>query len=321
MPKTNASAKTSARRQEFNRSNAQQQKTSVRKSTGLKLPEPTHVGHFIVMVIMKICRSILFVDTGVKIGVYLIGVMICSIICDLFVVPRTYMSEKHNILNKYFVKLGWAWTLTFVTAYIILTSLVYCCNNVAKMCQHILRVAVGTLLWYTCTSLFLHVESIVGVCTANSHDNKTACMDAGKNWLGFDISGHVFLEMHSLLTISEEVKTFKYWAKLGKILEDENLSERRPLSEEEIGQARMNYRTLTPYIKAIIVVLAIMMVLFEVMLFFTTIYRFHTLPQKVSASFVAVGCWFLSYQILYKSGNPFPFMPVSPGVSPLQFMK
>ncbi|KAH9509542.1 hypothetical protein Btru_046121 [Bulinus truncatus] len=320
MPKPQSTIK-DARRKEFN--NVQQQKASSSKRlAGQKsLPQPTHVGHFIIMLVMKLCRAVLFIDTGVKIGVYLIGVMVCSIICDLFLVPRTYMSEKSNILNQYFIKIGWGWTFTFISIYILLTSVVYCCNNLAKMCQHFLRVVVSTLLWYICTSLFLHVENVLGVCTVSDHDNKTACIDAGKNWLGFDISGHVFLEIHCLLVISEEVKTFKNWTKLGKILEDENLSDRRPLSEEEINQARMNYKTLTPYIKAVIVVLAIMLVLFEFMLFCSTIYRFHTLSQKVAAAFIAVGCWFFSYQILYKSGNPFPFMPVSPGVSPLQFMK
>ncbi|CAL1540105.1 unnamed protein product [Lymnaea stagnalis] len=273
------------------------------------------------MMVMKICRMILFVDTSVKIGVYLIGVMIGSIICDLFLVPKIYMAERRNPLNQYFIKFGWGWTFTFIGAYLGLTCLVYCCGDLRRMSQHFLRLVVGTFWWYACTSLFTHVETIMGICTASVHGDKNSCLEAGKSWLGFDISGHVFLEIHCLLIISEEVKTFKEWSKLGTILEDENLKDRRNLSEEEIGQARMNYKTLTPYIKGLIVCLTIILVLFEFMLLISTIYRFHTLSQKVTASFVAVICWFMSYQVFYRSGNPFPFMPVMPGTSPLQFMR
>ncbi|XP_005112898.1 fat storage-inducing transmembrane protein [Aplysia californica] len=299
-----------------------QKKPGQNKPAGKKpLPEPTHIGHFIMMLIMKVCRMILFVDTSVKIGVYLIGVMFGSIICDLFVVPKTIFANSRNPLNQYFIKLGWAWTFTFVTAYIILTSLVYCCRDIPRMCQHILRIAVGTFWWYTCTSMFVHIEKVVGLCTLSSHGDKSSCEEAGRSWLGFDISGHVFLEIHCLLIISEELKTFKEWKKLGMILEDEDLKDKRRVSEEEIAQGQMNYKTLTPYIKILVLCISVIFVLFEFMLLISTIYRFHTLSQKVTASFVAVICWFLSYRVIFRSACPFPFVPVMPGYSLLNFMK
>lgn len=310
------------RRSDFEYAQRKQKSTEQHRSSGKKqLPEPTHIGHFLVMLLMKVCRMILFVDTSVKIGVYLIGVMIGSIICDLFVVPKTFMADRRNPLNQYFVKLGWGWTFTFVGVYITLTSLVYCCRDLAKVCQHLMRVVVGTFWWYVCTSLFMHLESSVGICTHVGLSDKTACLEAGKSWLGFDISGHVFLEIHCLLIISEEVKTFKEWRKLGDILHDEHLQDKRNITEEEIQQAQMNYKTLTPYIKGIVLCLTIMLLLFEFMLLISTIYRFHTLSQKVTASFVAVICWFVSYRILFRSGNPYPFVPVMPGHCALSFMK
>ncbi|CAG5116123.1 unnamed protein product [Candidula unifasciata] len=324
-PQTSTSSKQSLaarRRSEFENAQRRQKVNDQQKPAGKKqLPEPTHIGNFVMMLIMKACRMIILVDTSVKIGVYLIGVMIGSIICDLFVVPRTFMADRHNVLNQYFVKLGWGWTFTFVGIYILLTSFVYCCRDVAKICQHLMRLVVGTLWWYLCTSVFMHIESTMGICTQPGHGDKAACLEAGKSWLGFDISGHVFLEIHCLLIISEEVKTFKEWKRLGEILHSEHLQDKRNLSEDEILQAQMNYKTLTPFIKVVVLILTIMLVLFEFMLLISTIYRFHTLPQKVSASFIAVICWFLSYRVLFRSGNPFPFVPVMPGYCILNFMK
>ncbi|XP_059164953.1 acyl-coenzyme A diphosphatase FITM2-like [Physella acuta] len=303
--------------------NIKKQSSAERKrfSGNKPLPQPTHVGDFMMMLLMKVCRTCLLVDTSVKIGVYLIGVMFGSIICDLFVVPKTYLADRKNPLNLYFIKMGWAWTFTFVGAYIGLTSFVYCCRDFSRICQHFLRLAVGTFWWYFCTKVFIHVESIMGVCTQLVHDNKATCLEAGKNWLGFDISGHIFIEIHCLLIISEEVKTYKDWKKLGTILEDEDLPNKRNLTEEEILQAQINYKTLTPFIKMLLIFITVIQILFEFMLLTSTVYRFHTLGQKVTASFVAVICWFLSYRVLYRSGNPFPFMPVMPGTSPLNFMK
>lgn len=292
------------------------------KFSGKKsLPEPTHVGHFFMMMLMKICRTILFVDTSVKIGVYLIGVMIGSVICDLFVVPQTFLSHKHNPLNQYFVKIGWGWTLTFVGLYILMTSFIYCCRDKARICQHLMRLVVGTFWWLACTTLFVRIENLVGICSSSEHGDKMACVNAGKRWLGFDISGHVFLEIHCLLIISEEVKTFKEWLKLKAVLEDEDIVHKRRITQEEIFLSESDYKALTPYIKIVVACLSVMLMLFEVMLLSSTIYRFHTLSQKVSASFIAVGCWFISYRIIYRSDSPFPFIPVTPGHSPLQFMK
>ena len=292
------------------------------KSSGKKpLPEPTHLGHFLMMLLMKVCRTILLVDTSVKIGVYLIGVMMGSIICDLFVVPRTFLSYKRNPLNQYFVKLGWGWTLTFIGLYILMTSYVYCCRNKARISQHLMRLVVGTFWWFACTTLFVRIENLVGICSSSEHGDKAACINAGKSWLGFDISGHVFLEIHCLLIISEEVKTFREWSKLKTVLEDEDIVHKRRITEEEVHLSEVDYKTLTPYIKLIIACLSVMLILFEVMLLSSTVYRFHTLSQKVSASFIAVGCWFISYRIIFRSDSPFPFVPVMPGHSPLQFMR
>lgn len=288
------------------------------------IPGPTHIGNFIMMLLMKVCKRILFVDTSTKIGVYLIGVVTGSVIADLFIFPKTVMADKRNSLNVYFIKLGWGWTLVSIGTYIFLTTLIYCCRDYAKMCQHGMRLVVGTFWWYVCTKTFNHVENVIGVCTHSHHSDKAACLEAGKHWRGFDISGHVFLEIHCLLIISEELKSFKQWTDLGKLLNDDNLKERirsrsRSIPENELSQAQMNYKTFTPYIKILASFITIIFVLFEFMLVVSTVYRFHTLFQKVTAAFTAVGCWFISYRVIFRSRHPYPFFPTFVGESALAY--
>ncbi|PVD20411.1 hypothetical protein C0Q70_18565 [Pomacea canaliculata] len=315
-----ASKSGSSRRKSFTKgSHKDYEDRNVSRAGKKPLPEPTHLGHFVLMVVLKVCRSVLFVDTSVKIGIYLIGVMAGSVICDLFVVPKSYLSDKQNFLNQYFVKLGWGWTLTLLVSYVCLSSLVYCSGNWAAVRRHIMRMAIASVEWYVCVTAFRHIETTVGMCTSSQHLDRNTCIDSGSGWLGFDISGHVFLLIHNLLTISEEVKTFKEWRKLGELLEDEDLPNKRKVTNDDIKQAQSLYKGLTPYIKATFIVLALLTVLWEFMLLVSVVYRFHTLTQKVTAAFVAVFCWFLNYRVLYRLNSE--WFPAYPGESSFNFLK
>lgn len=272
------------------------------KESGKKpLPPPTNLSSFFVILIIALCKKVLLIDTAVKIGVYLLVVLIGSVIADFSDLPKFYLAEKNNILNKLFVRMGWGWTFILLSMFIFMTSYVYTLGNIKTVLKHLCRLAVATFWWYFITSAFRRVEEIIGVCTDSSKDNKHSCLKSGKFWLGFDISGHTFLLIHCLLTISEEVRCFKDWTALGKILKDENLSEKRNINKSEVENSIEAYSLLSPYVKAIFTTLALCTIIFEFMLIITTVYRFHTLSQKVTAGFIAVGCWFVSYRILVPS--------------------
>jgi len=46
---------------------------------------------------------------------------------------------------------------------------------------------------------------------------RDACEMAGQRWLAFDVSGHAFLLIHCLLTISEEVRCISNWERIEEI--------------------------------------------------------------------------------------------------------
>ena len=300
---------------------AKSQRYPTNKRTGKKpLPEPTHIGHFLSILIIWGCKRVILIDTAVKIGLYLIGVLVGSVLSDLFAFPKSYFSNKKNILNRIFVSFGFGWTFVLLSVFIVLTSLVYTSGNWKTVLQkHLSRLFIAALWWYTLTKTFSYVDSVVGVCSLSHITRKYDCVKAGKAWLGFDISGHVFLLIHNLLTISEEVKCFKFWTTLDTLLKEDDLALRRNVTQPEIEQSKELYGKLTPYIKVSIVCLTIWTVFCEFMLITSVVYRFHTLTQKVAAAFVAVGCWFVTYRIFYETDMS--MLPTQPGRSSLNFMK
>lgn len=80
---------------------------------------------------------------------------------------KTYFTilQKSNILNQLFVKWGWAWTLSLLSPFVYMTSVVYSSNNVRNIRQQLARLLVATLLWYCSTSFFVNVERQTGKCS------------------------------------------------------------------------------------------------------------------------------------------------------------
>ena len=90
-----------------------------------KLPvaAPTSIGHFAVIFVMHICRKILLIKTNIKLWTYVLILIVVSVVTDHFPAPRCYFSDKRNILNQYFVKLGWGWTCSLIALLIYFTRL------------------------------------------------------------------------------------------------------------------------------------------------------------------------------------------------------
>jgi hypothetical protein len=113
-----------------------------------------------------------------------------------------YWSRKANLVNQYFVKIGWFWT----TIFFILN---------AKDIKAIIRWSLATSYWYIITQKFFFGPSIMdqifvitgGKCVGfpQAYDAYT-CKGGGGLWEGgYDLSGHCFLSIHSSLFLWEEL--------------------------------------------------------------------------------------------------------------------
>lgn len=294
--------------------NITQSTTSTKTQTKKKInyTQPT-VMDFLYSCIIYFFKRIVLCPVHVKIGIYLIALVICSIIKDFQIIPQTsYFSNKHNIFNQYFVKLGWAWTLAVITPFILMTSSIYNSLNLNYIKNHLIRILIATIGWFILTFIFDYIDTQTGSCSLKSIKNKILCKTNKHEWNGFDISGHTFILMHSLFFMNEESKVFSTWELFYKKLNekighcDQN---NEILTFNVYERSKKLYDILTPLIKLNFILIGVLSLLWEVMLLTTCLY-FHTMLHKIFAAFGAIGIWFLTYKTWYENKN----LPLSPGL-------
>ncbi|KAF6777382.1 hypothetical protein AHF37_03167 [Paragonimus kellicotti] len=312
--------------------------------TKKSVPGPTSPWHFISLLLFSTLRRPLSVDTYTKAGIYLCISAGGSLIFDFIRAPPSYFSNKYNVFNQLFVKWGWAWTCSGLSAFLIFSSFVYTGRNVVLMRAHITRVVAGTGFWYTMTGLFNFIHDVTGHChpknlLLNSDQypsRRVPCHRAGGVWLGFDVSGHCFLLVLSSLWIMEELRPMLYWNRLADILKpyeqhsdegtvgfstDTSSSLPRGLSPESAQTMRSAFRRLTGSVRVLFSLVACLSMLWDFMFLVTVVY-FHTMPSKLLGTLIAVACWFICYRVIFpsaKTGDWCGLAPGMPGDGPVAF--
>ena len=300
------------------------------------LPEPTSVPQVLLLMLVHLCRKVLFVDPSVKVAVYVLSVFFGSIIADVLPIPRTYFSRKDNVFNVFFVKWSWAWTMTLVGSFLYLTAQVYCCGNKARIRSHFIRLLLATLMWMLWTNLFVFVEESHGFCNlALAKSSRKNCAAKGGVWSRFSISGHTFILIYCTLIIMEEAKALSGWENIRDHLRNEEHSRSSStdtgvmtpldnLKQEQLDYIKEKYEKFTPYVRVIFITMTFLTIIWDVMLVSTVLY-FHTTPEKFIASIISVLIWFFSYRFLFKNhvfGMLLPgeglFRYMNPTATPLQ---
>ena len=221
-----------------------------------------------------------------KVPFYLFVVVVCSFIHGFQPLPQSYLSNKRNVLNVYFVKFGWGWTLLVLIPFISFTSSLYTSLNPLAILKHLRRMAVATCGWYIWVNLFVYIEELTGFCEGEETlISKRSCYQEGFYWNGFDISGHCFLLTYSALVISEELQHKPHWPSDAVQTSPENINE-----FQHMNIARL----LTPEVFSLFA--GLLSILWEFMLVFTTIY-FHTFSQKVLGAVIAIFTWYIIYRV------------------------
>lgn len=70
------------------------------------LPEQASVKYVLTLMVVHVCRKVLFVPTEVKIMMYSMGLFFGSLVCDFLPLPQVYMGQRDNVFNLYFVKVS-----------------------------------------------------------------------------------------------------------------------------------------------------------------------------------------------------------------------
>ena len=116
------------------------------------------------------------------------------------------------------------------------------------------------------------------------------------------------------LFILEEAKAYLGWERIKDMLRNEehkrlstdlssssgdsNNTVLSKLRNEEFLHLRANYKSYTPWVRLLFCVLALFVALWDIMLYFTSLY-FHITLEKLIGASIAVLVWFLLYRVIY----------------------
>uniref|UniRef100_A0A1B6CYR3 FIT family protein n=1 Tax=Clastoptera arizonana TaxID=38151 RepID=A0A1B6CYR3_9HEMI len=282
--------------------------------------EPSSIPKVLLIMILHGCRKIVFVNTNLKVCIYLLSLFIISLLADVLPFPKTYFSHKDNIFNQYFVKMAWGWTLLLSVPFVMLTSTTYCCGNKDRIVKHMIRLAVATISWFLWVKFFSFVEGIIGRCNAKGDllKTKSTCAEKGYHWQGFDISGHAFILIYSTLVLIEEARAIIGWEGINDMIRNEEYirssgnnessNNLKKLSDKDLKTLKVLYEKNTPYIRFLFIMITFLIIIWDCMLLSTILY-FHSMVEKFISGCVAVSIWLLTYRFWFTIPKYFSCMP------------
>ncbi|XP_020383052.2 acyl-coenzyme A diphosphatase FITM2 [Rhincodon typus] len=205
---------------------------------------------------------------------------------------ESYFSNRRNVLNVYFVKFSWGWTVGLLLPFIF-TSNYFLQRDVLFAVRRVTSCVVGTGIWFLSTRTFHIIENFTGECYESQNmtvlhqfDNLYTCKKNGHLWLGFDISGHSFLLSYCVLIMTEEIAVMNELQKV----------------EQKPG------KSIATIIKSLFIALNALLFLWIWMFFCTALY-FHDMPHKIIGTAFGISAWYGTYRFWYKK-------PFSPGLPP-----
>lgn len=278
--------------------------------------QPTSIREVLLMMLLHLCKKIIFFDVKLKVALYLGSLFLVSLIGDFSPYPKTYFARSDNIFNVYFVKWGWAWTLVLSVPYMVLTSCILCCGNREKLIkEHVPRIVIATFFWFGWTKTFNVIETLYGRCNKKDYDTKIACLKGGAFWNGFDISGHAFILIYSSLVLIEEAKPIIGWENIKEHLRNEeynrltrgdsSLNPLRNLENNELQNVKTLYEKYTPVIRVLFISMTALQLLWDIMLVCTMLY-YHKMIEKVLSGIFAILTWFFTYHAWYPNATLLP---------------
>lgn len=209
-----------------------------------------------------------------------------------------FFADKDNLVNTYYVKWSWAWTLLPLVPTVSVTSFLYT-KNLVRNITHLSRVALSHMTWYFATSLFAWFRSSTPSCSNPKFHNESSCVSSGHIWDGIDISGHIFLLLYCTLVLTEEFQSifFHIWKLYGDIIQ--KYSSALSQSKLALSLKIYNSKAVNSMIRLLELIAATEIVLNVIMMTSTSLF-FHTFLENSLALFISLFAWYTTYHLLYK---------------------
>ena len=251
---------------------------------------------------IRVCRSYMELTLHRRVVSYLVLIVVGGLIGDFapelasWIIP--IKTQKKNLLNVFFVKMGWFWTTVLLTPFVVLAGRVIENRSSWVSWSDLNRVLVATFFWFISTNIFWRIEIQSGSCSSKAIQSRLLCVRSGHQWHYFDISGHTFILLYSILVIIEETKSMVNFENFGYLL-DSRAQFRRKVQNKSDNHNELYTRFLVPT-RVFFVLLTLLTLLWDFMLI-QTVFFYHSTLQKILAAIWAVFVWFLTYKLAYPS--------------------
>ena len=248
-------------------------------------------------------------------------VLLGSSLCAYELSPDSPLSDRHNPLNIYLVKLSWGWTLICIVPTILITSFLYSGLNFRVILRHFGRLGVAHLIWMCITSLFVLIDSYTGVCSNEEILKRSECIKQGHRWIGFDISGHIFLLTYCIYVITEECANIKLevWGEYDGALQFQNRVVDK-LTDNAKRTLPQVHRLSSYFIDKLEILALAEILLWTVMVMATSLY-FHSFAEKILGYLFGVVLWYVTYRLLYGRSAYAPCTPDEGMLHPLRHLR
>lgn len=205
-------------------------------------------------------------------------------------------SARENAVNQYFVKISWFWTLVCVVPLAMSSGYLLRGLSLGGLLVSAARMVVATVAWWSLTTLFLQIDDALGLCSNGELIGKVACYRERHTWIGFDISGHVFLLTYSVLLLTEECQAIK----VINSLQNDHGPSINMITADKLRQmwARDVLKFSKSFVQYSKVLCFIFIVCAGVMVCATCLF-FHTFTEKILGLLLAGAVWWLTYQTLF----------------------
>lgn len=245
-----------------------------------------------------------------------------STLCAYDLSPESPFSDRLNPINIYLVKLSWGWTLICILPTVMFTSFLYSGLNFRVILRHFARLGIAHLIWLTVTTLFIVIDGYTGTCTGDEGIlERSVCIKKGHYWLGFDISGHVFLLTYCIYVITEECANIKLevWYEYSGALHYEN----RVVDKltEETKQLLPRMHGLASWVVDKLEILALTEILLWMVMVIATSLYFHTVAEKLLGYVFGFVAWYVTYGVLYGRSRYLPCKPDEGILHPLRHLR
>ena len=205
-------------------------------------------------------------------------------------------SSRENAVNQYFVKISWFWTLVCVVPLAVTSGYLLGGLSLRGLLVSAARMVVATAAWWSLTTLFLQIDDALGLCSDGELTGKVACYHGGHSWIGFDISGHVFLLTYSVLLLTEECQVIK----VINSLQNDHGPSINMITADKLQQmwARDVLKFSKSFVQYSKVLCFIFIVCAGAMVCATCLF-FHTFTEKILGLLLAGAVWWVTYQTLF----------------------